>query len=99
MRNYEALFIIRPDLESEQIDAVVEKFTKLLQDNGAEITNLDKWGKRRLAYLVKNYREGIYVLLQFKSEPAASQELERVFKITDDIIRFLVTRMDEDEAV
>ena len=96
MRAYETLFIIRPDLEEEQTEAVVEKFTELLKTNGAEIIKLDKWGKRKMAYMVAKHWEGYYVLCQFKSEPEASHELERVFRITDEVIRFLVTRIDEE---
>ncbi|HBT48070.1 MAG TPA: 30S ribosomal protein S6 [Peptococcaceae bacterium] len=95
MRSYEALFVIRPDLDAEQTQAVVDKFTKLITDNGAEVLQVDKWGKKRLAYEVRKFREGFYVLLQFKGPSSVAQELERVFKITDEVIRYLITRLDE----
>ncbi len=94
MRTYELLYIIRPDLEAEQITAVVEKFKALLENNGAEITRLDSWGKRRLAYEVKDFREGYYVLVQFKSEPQAAAELDRIIKITEEVLKHLITRLD-----
>lgn len=95
MRSYEALYIIRPDLEDEQIEAVVNKFTGLIEKNGGEIIQVDKWGKRKLAYEIRKYREGYYVLMQFRGTSATAQELERVFKITDEVIRYLIARLEE----
>lgn len=95
VRSYEALFVIKPDLDAEQTQAVVDKFTNLIVNNGGEIIQVDKWGKKRLAYEVRKYREGYYVLLQFKGAPAVAQELERVFKITDEVIRYMITRLEE----
>lgn len=95
MRSYEALYIIRPDIEAEQIEAVINKFTSLIEKNGGEIIQVDKWGKKRLAYEVRKYREGYYVLMQFRGTPAVAQELERVFKITDEVIRYLIARLEE----
>ncbi|AEG62082.1 30S ribosomal protein S6 [Desulforamulus ruminis] len=95
MRNYELLYIIKPDVEEEQLTALVEKFKALVEGQGAEVTKLDKWGKRRLAYEVDHIREGFYVLMQFKAEPAAAAELDRVMKITDGILRHMIVREDE----
>jgi small subunit ribosomal protein S6 len=92
MRNYETLFIIDPNLDVEGIKNLVEKFKGLIETNGGEITNLDEWGKRRLAYKVENLTEGYYVLINFEGEPAVAQDLERVFKITDGIVRYLIIR-------
>lgn len=98
MRDYETLYIIKPDVEAERIPAVVEKFKQLVLDNGGEIVKVEEWGKRRLAYEVQKIREGYYVLMNFKSSTAASQELERIFKITDEILRYLVIRLDEQKV-
>ena len=95
MRNYELLYIIKPDVEEEQLTALVEKFKALVEGQGAEVAKLDKWGKRRLAYEVDHIREGFYVLMQFKAEPAAAAELDRVMKITDGILRHMIVREDE----
>lgn len=97
MRNYEALYIIKPELEEEKIAAVVEKFKQLIVDNGGEVTQLEEWGKRKLAYEVKKYREGYYVLMNFKSSVEAARELERIFKISDDVIRYLLVRLDDEK--
>jgi small subunit ribosomal protein S6 len=95
MRNYEILYIVKPDLEEEQVTAVMERFNDLITNNGGEVVSTDKWGKRRLAYEIKDYREGIYVLVNFKGEPATSQELDRVMKIADEILRFMIIRKEE----
>lgn len=95
MRAYETMFIIVPDLEEEQTNATVDKFTGLLAAQGATVDNVDRWGKRRLAYEVADQREGYYVVVKFKGEPKAAQELERVFKITDEVIRYLIVKEEE----
>lgn len=95
MRNYEVMYIIKPETEEEKVTALVERFKALVEERGAEVTKLDKWGKRRLAYEINKIKEGIYVLMQFKAEAAAAAELDRVMKINDDIIRHMITREDE----
>lgn len=95
MRNYELMYIIKPEVEEEKLTALVEKFKGLVEENGAEVTKLDKWGKRRLAYEINHIKEGIYVLMQFKAEAAAAAELDRVMKINDDIIRHMIVREEE----
>ncbi|WP_066634152.1 30S ribosomal protein S6 [Desulfolucanica intricata] len=95
MRAYETLFIIKPDLEEEQITAVIDKFKGIIENHGGEITKLDKWGKRRLAYEIDHTREGFYVVIKFKADSDTSKELDRVFKITDGIMRHIIVREDE----
>ncbi|MDN5326320.1 MAG: small subunit ribosomal protein [Moorella sp. (in: firmicutes)] len=98
MRNYEVVFVIRPDLEAEATTAVVEKFTQLITGQGGQVARVDQWGKKRMAYEVRKYREGYYVLVEFKGTPAVAQELERVLKISDDVIRYLITRLEEEAS-
>lgn len=95
VRPYEALFIINPQLEDEAVDALVEKLQTVITTGGGEIEKLDKWGKKRLAYEVKGFTEGFYVVIDFKGEPAVSAELERIMKITDEILRYLLVRRDD----
>jgi len=95
MRAYEALYIIRPDLDEEQTDAVVEKFKSLIENNNGEITKLDKWGKRKLAYEIKHNREGFYVLMKFNGKSDTAAELDRVFRITDDVLKHMIVREEE----
>ena len=95
MRKYEAMYIIRPTLEEEPTKALVERFTKLITDQGGQVEKVDEWGKRRLAYPINDFHEGYYVLVNFEAQSEVPQELERVFKITDDVLRYIVVRDDE----
>ncbi len=95
MRKYETMFIIKPDLDEEATKAVVEKFSNLLKEKGAEIESIEEWGMRRLAYEVNKLREGYYVLFNYTAEPDAVAELERVFRITGDVIRYLIVNKSE----
>lgn len=89
--SYETLFVVSGNLPEEEAKAAAEKFTTLIADNG-EIVKIDEWGKRRLAYPIEKFVEGYYVLVNFKSEAALPAELNRVFGITDEILRYLVVR-------
>jgi len=94
MKTYEILYIIRPDLDDEAIAATVDKFADVVTNNAGIDLSVDKWGKRRLAYEVKDYRDGYYVLMNFNGEARTVQELERVMKISDQILRFLTTKKE-----
>lgn len=95
MRNYEAMYILKPTLDEETIDATVTRLEDIVKTGGGEVVKTDRWGKRRLAFEVNGCNEGFYVLMFFKSPSAASQELERILKIQDDVIRHLVIKKDE----
>ena len=90
---YEVLYIIDPAQGEEGIAALVEKFKAMVEAEGT-LTNIDEWGKRRLAYLVNDLAEGYYVLMNFESKPEFPAELERVLKITDGILRYLTTTVE-----
>ena len=89
--SYETLFVIDPDLTEEATRALVEKFTSLIASNG-EIESTDEWGKKKLAYPINDKTEGYYVLVNFKSEGTLPSELERIFGITEGILRSIVIR-------
>jgi small subunit ribosomal protein S6 len=91
MRKYEIMYIIRPDIEQEAVQATVEKFQNII-NNGGEITKHDVMGKRRLAYEINKHRDGHYVLVKFNANNTVLTELDRVMKISDEIIRFLITQ-------
>ncbi|WP_019914550.1 30S ribosomal protein S6 [Paenibacillus sp. HW567] len=91
MRKYEVMYIIRPDIEQEAVQAAVEKFQGIISNGGGEITKHDVQGKRRLAYEIKKFRDGVYVLVNFTAEPAVVTEMERIMKISDEVIRYLIT--------
>ena len=95
MNKYEALYIVRADLEEQAIKDTVEKFSAIITDNGGAIDKVDEWGKRRLAYPIDYKNEGYYVLVNFTAPAELPAELERNFKISDNILRYLVTCMPE----
>ncbi|MDI3509065.1 MAG: small subunit ribosomal protein [Clostridiales bacterium] len=90
MREYETMFVINPTLDAEATQAVIERFKNLISEQGGEVRNVDEWGRRKLAYEIKDFNEGYYVLMEFAANPDLPAELERVYKITDDIIRYLI---------
>lgn len=92
--NYESVLVISTKLTEEEIKAVVAKFTDLISANGT-LESVDEWGKRRLAYEIEDETEGYYVLYNFTSAPAFPAELDRVYKITDGILRSLIVSKDE----
>ncbi len=95
INKYETIFVIDSTKTEEEITALVEKFKSLIEKYG-EIESVDEWGKRRLAYPINDLTEGYYVLVNFKSNPDFPSELERVYGITDGIIRNIVVRREED---
>ena len=97
MRRYEVVFVLAPTLSDEEVDEITEGFSKTAGESGAQVVEVNKWGKRRLAFPVEKHREGIYVLLTLEETAAmAVAELERRFKVTDSVIRFLSIRTDLD---
>jgi len=96
LNSYETLFVVDCTLGEESVKAIVDKFTTLISEN-ATIESVDEWGKRRLAYPIDYKNEGHYVLVNFKSEGAFTLELERVFGITEGILRSIVIRHIEDK--
>lgn len=94
MRKYEVVFVHRPDLDEEKSTALIERFKDLIETHGGEVLKIDKWGKRRLAYEVKDLREGVYIIAHMNAEPKVATELDRVFKITDEVLRHIIVRQD-----
>ena len=90
---YEVLYVIDPAQGEEGIAALVEKFKALVESNGT-LTSIDEWGKRRLAYPINDLMEGYYVLMTFDAKPELPAELDRVFKITEGIMRSLITDVE-----
>ncbi|GAA0437105.1 30S ribosomal protein S6 [Lentibacillus halophilus] len=95
MRKYEIMYIIRPDMEEEAQTNLIERFNNVLTNNGAEIEKVDEMGKRRLAYEINDYRDGYYVVINFGGDENAINEFDRQAKFTDDIIRHMAVREDE----
>ncbi len=95
MNKYEALYVIDAAMEDQARADLIALFQKLATHNGAEIEKVDEWGKRRLAYPINFKNEGYYVLMQFSAKPEFPRELERNFQINENIMRYLVTRIEE----
>ena len=91
IHSYKTMFIINPQLSEEETKAIVEKFKTLIEEHAAEVSAVNEWGKRRLAYPINDLNEGYYVLISFKSGAEFVAELERVFNITDGIMRSMTT--------
>ena len=91
INKYETIFIIDGTLSEEDTEALVEKFKSLIESAGT-IEEIDVWGKRRLAYPINDLTEGYYVLIQVSSKPEFPLELERIYRITDGLIRSIVIR-------
>ncbi|SMB87688.1 SSU ribosomal protein S6P [Desulfonispora thiosulfatigenes DSM 11270] len=96
MRPYELMYIVRPDIEEEKLTQVIEKFSNLIVKEGGEVTKTDKWGKRKLAYVINDkWSEGFYTLVHFNGQPEVVNELDRVMKLTEDVVRHMITRIEE----
>lgn len=91
---YEVLYIIDPNLDEEGTAAIVEKFKAMVEAEGT-LTGIEKWGKRRLAYPINDIPEGYYVLMNCECKPDLPAELDRVFKITEGVMRSLITAVEE----
>jgi small subunit ribosomal protein S6 len=95
MNKYEIMYIIRPNIEEEAKKALVERFTNILLENGAETAETKDWGKRRLAYEINDFRDGYYQIAKTTSSAAAVQEFSRLAKINEDIIRHIVIKEEQ----
>jgi small subunit ribosomal protein S6 len=95
-RSYELLFIIAPNVEAEEdITAIIERFKGIIEAGGGAVTNINRWGRRKLAYEIKGFTEGFYVIMEFDSDSDLAKELERLVKLTDTVIRHLLIRADD----
>ena len=95
MNRYETVFIINPNVEETGIKALIQKFSDLI-NNAGKVENVEEMGKRKLAYEIKKNKEGYYVVINFEAQPELIKELERIYRITDDVIKFIVVRKDEE---
>ncbi|MGT2930160.1 30S ribosomal protein S6 [Streptococcus dentasini] len=95
MAKYEILYIIRPNIEEEAKNALVERFDAILTDNGATVAESKDWEKRRLAYEIQDFTEGLYHIVNVESDNAhALNEFDRLSKINNDILRHMIVKLD-----
>ena len=92
--NYEAVYILDPSLSEDAIASLIAKFKGVVEANGT-VSEVDEWGKRRLAYPINDLMEGYYVLMTFTAAAAVPAELDRVFRITDGVMRSMIVCKDE----
>ncbi len=95
MNKYELCVVVNAKLEDEERTAVVDKCKQYIERFGGTITNVDDWGKKRLAYEIQHQKEGFYYFIQFDAESTAPAEIENRVRIMDNVIRFLCVRADE----
>jgi small subunit ribosomal protein S6 len=96
MRHYETLYIVNPELDDENYKAVVDKFRDLIEKEKGVIVKLEEWGKQRLAYLVKKFDQGVYVLMDYCGGPGVTAELERDLKLDDRILKYQTVKLADE---
>ena len=99
MRHYEVLFILKPTLTDEEVESKLNFVKEILSKNAAEIVSVVPMGTRKLAYAIKKYERGTYFVIYFKAPPAFIKELERVLRINEDIIRFLIVKYENKKEI
>jgi len=95
MRRYELMLLLRPDLEDDKLQSAVEKVTRAIVNGGGSLSKVSPWGKRRLAYDIGHFREASYFLIHFDIQPDAVREIERGMLISEEILRHLVTVLED----
>lgn len=95
LRDYELVFIISPEVEDEALDAAVDSVSRFITGKEGIISGVERWGKRRLAYPIKHFTEGSYVLSRFKMKPVWSKELEVNLQISEEILRHLLIKLSD----
>jgi len=96
-RSYEIMFIVRPDVEDAEIDKIVETFSGYVTQGGGTVKSTEKMGRRRLAYTVRKFNDGFYVLLIVDAPASAIAEIERRLRVSEQVIKFITVRTDEEE--
>lgn len=97
-RQYEAIYILRPDSTEEQVETTVNKYRQIVQNNGGNVGKIDRWERRKLAYEIEGYTEGLYIIMEFSGESRTETELRRNFQISEDQIRYMIVKRDEGDA-
>lgn len=96
-RTYELMFIVRPDMPEEEQDRLVSTLESNVTNSGGTVKNVERMGKRRLAYIVRKFPDGIYVLMTLEGPGAMVHELERRLRVTEPVLKFITVRVDEEQ--
>ena len=93
LRDYELVLIISPEVQAEKFDAVIDNVSRFITGKGGIVSDVEQWGKRRLAYSIRHFEEGSYVLSRFKLKPTLSKELEANLQISEEVLRHLLVKL------
>ena len=96
-RTYELMFIVRPDMADEDLDKLISNLESTVTSAAGAVKSVDRMGKRRLAYMVRKFREGVYILMTIEGAGSVVHELERRLRVTEPVIKFLSVRIDEEQ--
>ncbi|WP_339134060.1 MAG: 30S ribosomal protein S6 [Candidatus Electrothrix sp. GW3-4] len=96
MRHYETTYILRPNLGEEQFTEIIERTNAIVQDDKGSIIDIDRWGMKRLAYEIKKETQGYYVYMSYAAPGSTIQEIERIFRIDDRVLRYLTVKLAEE---
>jgi len=95
LREYELMFVLTPDLQEDGVTAATERVNGMITNRGGEITKVDTWGRRRLAYPIRHHLDGFYTVMRFKFEPNLTEELDRNLRLTEPVMRHLIVHAEE----
>jgi small subunit ribosomal protein S6 len=93
-RKYEAFYIVRPDLKDDEVQKIADRFKKIVEDKGGSVEKAGKWDKRKLAYEINGLKDGIYVLMNFEATADVPAELNRLMRISDDVVRHTILKLE-----
>lgn len=96
---YETIFVLHPEMTEEDVEANIQSTVQLLEGKGAEIIRVDRGGKRRLAYVMRKQRYGYYILIHFRTTPEPLPELERMYRLSERVLRYLTVRFEKEEQL
>ena len=94
LRDYEMVVIISPQVADERLDTIVDNVSKFITDKGGTVADVERWGKRKLAYPIKQFSEGNYILTRFQLQPTMGREVEARLQISEDVLRHLLVRLN-----
>ena len=95
MRRYETIFIVRPNVAEDEIEAITSKTSSIIEGDGGTIIRINNWGLKKLAYLIKKENQGYYVYVDYAGIPASVAEMERIFRIDDRILKYLTVKLSD----
>jgi len=95
LSTYELMYIVSPEVEQEDLEAVVDRISQIITDGGGQVLHLESWGRKRLAYPIRRFREGHYILAYIELDPGAVSQLRARFALTEEMVRYLLLRTDE----